>query len=109
MSWKNEIAEELYRVKDEYAANFGYDLRRMVHDLQMKEELQKREGRQFVAFPPRRCQTGFPFTPIEDKSSSLSPAIGGFPIASKKPNLGTVVPEDRNPTLGLASSAFHFW
>lgn len=82
MSIKNEIMDELYRIKDEYGAKFDYNLERMVRDLQEAEEIEKRNGRRFVSFPPRRCRPEFPFTPIEEEPRSTVPPIEVLPLAS---------------------------
>lgn len=47
---KDPIMEELHRVKDQLAAEFGYDVRRMAKALQAE---QKRSGRKVVSFTPR--------------------------------------------------------
>jgi hypothetical protein len=91
MSWNNEIANELYRVKDEYAAKFDYDLDRMVIDLQQKEKSEKRKGRRFVGFAPRRCQPEFPFAPVEAVSQLPSP-----PLNSGSPQTGDAPPVSSN-------------
>ena len=83
MSWKNEIMDELHRVKDEYAAKFDFDIDRMVAHLQHEEELEKRKGRKFVSFPPRRCRTEFPFTAIEEESAQLAPPVVTLRLTSE--------------------------
>ena len=89
MSWKNEIMDELYRIKDEYGAKFDYDLGRMVRHLKEAEEVEKRKGRRFVSFPPRRCRPEFPFTPIHEESPSsvapidVIPSVSEFPTAAQ--------------------------
>jgi hypothetical protein len=85
MSWKNEIADELYQVKDAYAAKFDYDLGRMVEDLQQKEVIEKRKGRRFVSFPARRCRTEFPFAPIDSESAISPPRIDVLPWTADNP------------------------
>lgn len=46
---KDPIVEEVRKVRDEYAKQFGYDLDAIVRDLQ-----QKQAGEQVVSFPPKR-------------------------------------------------------
>ncbi len=38
MKWKDEIVEEVRQVREAYAAQFDYDLKRMFEDLKKKEE-----------------------------------------------------------------------
>lgn len=47
----NPILEELYRVRDEYAASFNYDLAAIANDARAH---QGEDGREVVSFPPRR-------------------------------------------------------
>ena len=46
----DDVMEELWRVKDETAARYGYDIRALARAL--KEE-QDKEGREVVSLPPR--------------------------------------------------------
>lgn len=50
--YKDSIIEELWRVKDGLAAQYGYDIRRMARALRREE---KKCGRRLVAYAPRRC------------------------------------------------------
>jgi hypothetical protein len=45
------IVEEVRRAREEYAAQFGYDLDAICRDLQQK---QQQSDRQLVSFPPKR-------------------------------------------------------
>ena len=47
----DSIVAEVRKIRDKYAASFGYDLDRMVADLQHRE---REYGRHIVTFPPRR-------------------------------------------------------
>jgi hypothetical protein len=38
MKWKDEIVEEVRTAREAYAAQFDYDLKRMLEDLRKKEE-----------------------------------------------------------------------
>jgi len=38
MSWKDPIVEEVRQVREAYAAQFDYDLKRMFEDLQRREQ-----------------------------------------------------------------------
>lgn len=51
--WKDEIVEEVHRVREAYAAKFNYDLDAMVRDIQERERL---SGRKVIAPPPKRPQ-----------------------------------------------------
>lgn len=51
--WKDEIVEEVRRIREAYAAQFNYDLKAIQRDLQ---ELVRKSGRETVSFPPRRIQ-----------------------------------------------------
>lgn len=41
--WTDEIAEEIHRIRDEYAKSFDYDLDAMFADLRKKESASGRE------------------------------------------------------------------
>jgi len=54
---KNDpIAAEVRKLRQEYFAQFDYDLKAMFEDLRRKTEKSKREGRRVEA-PPPRCLT----------------------------------------------------
>lgn len=38
MKWNDEIVDEVRHAREAYAAQFGYDLKRMFEDLKKKEE-----------------------------------------------------------------------
>lgn len=38
MKWKDEVVEEVRQIRENYAAQFDYDLKRMFEDLKNKEE-----------------------------------------------------------------------
>ena len=38
MKWKDEIVEEVRTAREAYAAQFDYDLKRMIEDLRKREE-----------------------------------------------------------------------
>jgi len=52
--WEDPIVSEIRRGRDEHAARFNYDLRAICEDLREQE---KKSGRKFVSYPPRRVQT----------------------------------------------------
>lgn len=49
--WQDPIVTEVRRVRREYAAQFGFDLKAMYKVL---KEQEKQEQRKTVSFPPRR-------------------------------------------------------
>ncbi len=49
--WKDEIVEEVRKVRDEYAAKFNYDLDAIYKDI--KEE-EKKTRRKIVSLPPKK-------------------------------------------------------
>jgi hypothetical protein len=48
---EDTIVAEVRKARDEYAAQFNYDLREMYRDLQRQ---QRESGRQYVTYPPKR-------------------------------------------------------
>ncbi len=46
--WKNEILEDIYKTREEYAKSFNYDLQAIVDDLRKK---QAASGRQIISTP----------------------------------------------------------
>ena len=49
----DEILSEVRRIREAYAAEFGYDIQKMVEDLKRR---QAESGRKVVSFPPKRCR-----------------------------------------------------
>ena len=47
------IVEEIWRIRQEHAAQFNYDLDLIVEDLKAQ---QRASGRTYVTFPPRRIK-----------------------------------------------------
>ncbi len=50
--YKDEIVEEVRRIKEEHAAEYGYDIEAMCRALRAK---QKKSGRKVVSPAPRRA------------------------------------------------------
>lgn len=48
---RDEIVDEIRRIRDAYAKQFNYDLDAICRDLQEKQRL---SGRKVVSLPPRR-------------------------------------------------------
>jgi hypothetical protein len=52
--WKDEILEEIHRIREEHAKAFNYDLQAICDDLQKK---QAASGRQLISSPLKKpCQ-----------------------------------------------------
>lgn len=51
--WKDEIVEEVRRVREEYAAKFDYDFDAIYDDIKKQE---KQTERKVVSLPPKRVQ-----------------------------------------------------
>lgn len=49
--WQDEILEEIYRIREEHAKSFDYDLRAICEDWRRK---QAQSGRKFVTLTPER-------------------------------------------------------
>lgn len=49
--WNDEIVEEIRKARDEYAAQFNYDLDAIFKDLKQQEEKSQRE---LVSRPPKQ-------------------------------------------------------
>ena len=53
--WKDEILEEIYIIREEYAKSFNYDLQAIVEDLRKK---QAASGRQIISTPLKHSSQG---------------------------------------------------
>lgn len=51
--WKDEIVEEIRKVRDEYAAKFNYDLDAIYEDIKKQEEQTERK---VISLPPKRVE-----------------------------------------------------
>ena len=51
--WKDEIVEEVRRVRDEYAAKFNYDLDAIYEDIKKQEKQTKRK---VVSLSPKKVE-----------------------------------------------------
>ncbi len=52
--WKDEIVEEVRKVRDEYAAKFNYDLDAIYEDIKKQE---KQSRRKVVFLPPKKVDS----------------------------------------------------
>jgi hypothetical protein len=48
---EDPIVEEIQKIRDEYAARFGYDLRKIFDALKRAEQ---KSGKSYKSYPPRR-------------------------------------------------------
>jgi hypothetical protein len=51
MIWKDEIVEEVHRIREEYAAKFDHDIDAIYADIRRQQDESDRE---FISFPPRK-------------------------------------------------------
>jgi hypothetical protein len=49
--WTDPIVEEVRKIREEHAARFGYDLKKIFEDL---KEQERKSGREVVSLPPKR-------------------------------------------------------
>ena len=68
------IVDEVRRIRDAHAARFNYDLDAIFRDI---KEQEKKSGRKFVSFPPRKVEANQPVLP--------TPAAAG-PAQSSAPS-----------------------
>lgn len=52
--WKDEVLEEIYKIREEHAKSFNYDLQAICDDLRKKQE---NSGRQIIKVPLRKPST----------------------------------------------------
>ena len=63
--WEDPIVAEVRKVREEHAEKFNYDLLAIYRDL---KEQEKKSGRAFVSYPPRRCKPVSQVTSIQQQS-----------------------------------------
>ena len=51
--WKDEVLEEIYKIREEYAKSFNYDLQAICDDLRKKEAA---SGRRLISKPLKQVQ-----------------------------------------------------
>ncbi len=49
--WRDPIVEEIHKIREEYAKQFGFDINTICKDIQDK---QARSGHKLVSFPARK-------------------------------------------------------
>jgi len=62
--WKDEIVEEVRRVRDAQAAKFDYDIDAIVADARKR---QQESGQKTVSFPPRKPVLRLSEKPVVEK------------------------------------------
>ncbi|MBD2427323.1 hypothetical protein [Phormidium sp. FACHB-1136] len=60
--WKDEIVEEIHRIRDEYAKSFNYDLKAIFEDLRKKQD---ESGYKFVDLSGNRSSKTRWIKPLE--------------------------------------------
>ena len=55
--FKDPIVEEIRAIRQQHAAGFNYDLKKIAEDLRKKQELSGRKGVSFASKPARRKAT----------------------------------------------------
>ena len=63
--WKDEIVEEVRRVREANAAKFNHNLKAIYEDARKRQE---ESGRKTVSFPPRKPTTSRARKPVVEKA-----------------------------------------
>jgi hypothetical protein len=63
--WKDEIVEEVRRIRDAQAAKFNYDIDAIVADARKRQQA---SGRKTVSFPPRKPVMSRAKKPVVEKA-----------------------------------------
>jgi hypothetical protein len=53
--WEDPIIQEIRQIREEHAARFNYDLWEIYRDLKEQEEQEKKSGRIFISYPPKKA------------------------------------------------------
>ena len=64
--WEDPIVAEVRKIREVHAAKFNYDLLAIYRDL---KEQEKRSGRTFFSYPPRRCKSVSQVSSIQKQNS----------------------------------------
>jgi hypothetical protein len=74
------IVDEVRRVRDGHAARFNYDLDAIFRDI---KEQERKSGRKFVSFPPRKVEPNKALQPTEPTNSvsGTSAVCSGRPVS----------------------------
>lgn len=52
--YKDSIVQEIRDLRDQHAAEFGFDPKRILADIEQLDRQAAAQGRRYVSFPPRR-------------------------------------------------------
>jgi hypothetical protein len=63
------VVDEVRKVRDAHAARFNYDLDAIFRDIKDQE---KKSGRKFVSFPPRKAEP----SPLQPNETTVSASPG---------------------------------
>lgn len=63
--WKDEIVEEVRRIREEHAAKFDHNLKAILDDARKQ---QKASGRKVVSFPPQEPEHFTAKKPVPEKA-----------------------------------------
>ena len=63
--WKDEIVEEVRRIREKNAAKFNHDIDAIVEDARRR---QRKSGRKTVSFPPRKPEVYPARKPVVEKA-----------------------------------------
>lgn len=63
--WKDEIVEEVRRIREEHAAKFNHDLKAIYEDAVKRQKL---SGRKLVSFPPKKPRQDVSEKPVAEKA-----------------------------------------
>ncbi len=63
--WKDEIVEEVRRIREQNAAKFNHDIDAIVEDARRR---QRESGRKTVSFPPRKPEVFTLQKPVVEKA-----------------------------------------
>lgn len=63
--WKDEIVEEVRRVREENAAKFNHDLKAILDDARKRQES---SGRKVVSLPPRKPKVKLSRKPVRSQT-----------------------------------------
>jgi len=67
--WRDEILEEIYRIREEHARAFNYDLKAICDDLRKR---QATSDRKIISKPFREPRSRKQFNDVRDRPQTLS-------------------------------------
>jgi hypothetical protein len=69
---KDEIVEEIRKIREEYAAQFDFDIARICEDIRERE---RTSGREYVSLPPKRIVPMVLIPVLEATESDPDPSL----------------------------------